>query len=247
MTTLAGGAPGPRLEPAPLREGVEAWFTGRANRPDPAVGQAGNLSHRRPHVPSVLVADRAAVGAATDTDWTAWHLMQQVHGADVAVVGADTPRGAELRGVDVLVTGEQDRVLAVGAADCVPLLLASDRAVAAAHVGRPGLAAGAVDAALDALPGDGVVAVVGPAIGGCCYEVPAEMRDEVTTRSHPAAASSTTWGTPSLDIPAAVLAQLADRGVDARRVGGCTRCGDGWFSHRADPAAGRHLGLVVRR
>lgn len=247
MTLTAADVPGPRVEHVALHDAADAWFTGRAPRDAPAVGAAGNLSHHRPHVPAVLAADRAAVGRATGTDPTTWHLMTQVHGADVAVVDAATPPGAELRGVDVLVTGEQGRVLAVGTADCVPLLLASTEAVAAAHVGRGGLAAGAVAAALEALPGDDVRAVVGPSIGGCCYEVPASMRDEVVAASHDAAAAETTWGTPSLDIPAAVVALLAERGVRVDRVGGCTRCSDGWFSHRADPTTGRQLGLVVRR
>ncbi len=243
----AATATGPRVDHVRLSDGVDAWFTGVAARPDPAVGRAGNLSHRRPHVPAVLAADRAAVGAGTGTDPDAWHLMVQVHGADVGVVDATTPSGAELRGVDALVTDQPGRVLAVAAADCVPVLLASEGGVAAVHAGRRGAAAGVVGAALAALPGAPLAAAVGPAIGGCCYEVPAAMQAEVLAEVHPAAAATTTWGTPSLDLPAAVVAELAGAGVEAVRVGGCTRCEPGWFSHRADPAAGRHLGLVVRR
>ena len=72
------------------------------------------------------------------------------------------------------------------------------------------------------------------------------MCDEVAA-AHPSARATTTWGTPSLDLPRAVLDGLAAAGVRAERVGGCTRCEPGWFSHRADPGAGRQLGLVVRR
>jgi polyphenol oxidase len=92
-------------------------------------------------------------------------------------------------------------------------------------------------------------AVVGPAIGGCCYEVPGELRDEVGAVA-PMAVTETTWGTPALDLPTAVTARLEALGVRVlERVGGCTRCdADGrWFSHRADPATGRQVGLVVRR
>ena len=238
--------PAPRVLPVALRDGVDAWFTGTSEAPAPAIGRAGNLSHHRPHVPSVLAADRAAVGAATATDPGDWHLMVQVHGADVAVVGVDTPRGTEARDVDALVTIERGRVLAVAAADCVPVLLASELGVAAVHAGRRGVEQGAVAATVRALPGDDIVAVVGPAIGGCCYEVPAQMQTEVC-RVVPTAEATTTWGTPSLDLPRAVLDELAALGVRATQAGGCTRCTDGWFSHRADPGAGRHLGLVVRR
>lgn len=238
--------PGPRVVEASLGDDVGAWFTGRAERPDPPVGRAGNLSHHRPHVPAVLAQDRAAVGRVTGTDPAAWHLMVQVHGGEVATVGPDTAPGSELRDVDALVTTERGRVLAVAAADCVPVLLATDEAVGAVHAGRRGVEAGVVDVALEAMPGAGARAVVGPAIGGCCYEVPAAMQREVLGVA-PAAEATTTWGTPSLDLPAAVVAGLEERGVPVERVGGCTRCEQGWFSHRADPGAGRQFGLVVRR
>lgn len=242
MTTETG----PSVTSVALGPGVGAWFTGTASRPDPAVGRAGNLSHHRPHIPSVLDADRTAVGAATGTDPTTWHLMVQVHGAAVGVVDEVTAPGAEIRDVDALVTDQRERVLGVAAADCVPVLLASDSAVGAVHAGRRGVESGVVDAALAALGGEDVRAAVGPAIGGCCYEVPAQMQAEVC-RVAPEAESTTTWGTPSLDLPTAVVAHLEARGVATTRVGGCTRCEPGWFSHRADPGAGRHLGLVVRR
>ena len=241
MTTTS-----PRILQAPLGEGVGAWFTGRAERPDPAVGRAGNLSHHRPHVPSVLAADRADVGRATNTEPARWHLMDQVHGADVAEVTGETPPGAELEGVDGLVTSEPGRVLGVAAADCVPVLLAGPRAVGAVHAGRRGVQAGVVAAAVGAVPGEVDRAAVGPAIGGCCYEVPAAMQAEVLEVA-PVAEATTTWGTPSLDLPAAVTAVLQERGIEVVRVGGCTRCEPGWFSHRADPDTGRQLGLVVLR
>jgi YfiH family protein len=236
----------PRVLPVALRDGVDAWFTGTSEAPPPDIGRAGNLSHHRPHLPSVLAADRAAVGAATGTDAGDWHLMVQVHGAAVGVVDHHTPPGAELGEVDALVTAETGRVLGVAAADCVPILLASELGIAAVHAGRRGVAEGVVTATVAVLPGEDVVAVVGPAIGGCCYEVPAVMQAEIC-RVAPIAEATTTWGTPSLDLPRVVLDQLAALGVTATRAGGCTRCTDGWFSHRADPGAGRHLGLVVRR
>jgi polyphenol oxidase len=244
----------PLVLPVDLGPGVRAAVTGRDTAATaPAVGAAGNLSHRRPHRPDDLARARREVGAATGTDPVTWHLLHQVHGADVAVVGADTPIGAELRGVDAAVTSEPGRPLAVQTADCVPVLLVGPTAIGVAHAGRAGVVLGVVEAVLDAVvalgqPRHHLRAAVGPAIGGCCYEVPAVMRDEVAT-THPAAAATTTWGTPSLDLPAAVAATLGANGVaTVTSVGGCTRCDAGgrWFSHRSDPDAGRQLGMVVR-
>lgn len=143
-------------------------------------------------------------------------------------------------------------------------------AVAAVHSGRRGLAAGVVPAAVEALraaahealdggeAGPAVVAhdgvpstlvlraVVGPAICGRCYEVPAELRDEVAAVV-PQAAATTSWGTPSLDLPAGVLAQLQEAGVAARALAVCTHEDPRLFSHRRDGVTGRFAGVIATR
>jgi copper oxidase (laccase) domain-containing protein len=63
----------------------------------------------------------------------------------------------------------------------------------------------------------------------------------------PATYATTSWGTPSLDLGAGVLAQLAESGVPAVRVGGCTREDESLHSYRRDgTAAGRLAGVVWR-
>jgi polyphenol oxidase len=248
------------IEEVELDPHVAAWFTGRGGDAPadtagaPALGAAGNLSHARPHRPDDLAAARHVVGARTRTDPATWHHMRQVHGREVGRIGATTSIGAELRGVDALVTAEVDRPLVVQVADCVPVLLAGPVTAGVVHAGRRGVVAGIVAATLAALgdlgdrAGD-LSAVVGPAIGGCCYEVPAGLQAEVVT-AVPGAGATTTWGAPALDLPGAVVAQLAAGGVArVTRAGGCTRCDpeQRWFSHRADPGTGRQIGLLVRR
>lgn len=183
--------------------------------------------------------------------------MRQVHGDGVAVVDR-SDAAAVVPDVDALVTTEKDLGLVVLVADCVPVLLGVPGAgVAAVHAGHPGVRARIVPAAVAVLaaatgraPVD-VRAVVGPAIGPCCYEVPADMRARFAARVDQVAAS-TTWGTPSLDLPSAVSAQLRAAGVTAiSRAGACTRCERGeWFSHRATTGigapAGRNAGIVRR-
>jgi hypothetical protein len=184
-------------------------------------------------------------------------FMQQVHGRQVEVVGtADRGRGLDAHdhgvpSADALVTFDVDVAVVVLVADCVPVLLSDPgRAVAAVHAGRAGVASGVVGAAIDAMAqhhGDRVEAVVGPAIGGCCYEVEPELADAVAADT-PAARATTTWGTASLDLPAAVEQQLRSRGVRrVTRAGECTRCSGGrWFSHRREPGTGRQAGVIVR-
>jgi YfiH family protein len=111
--------------------------------------------------------------------------VRQVHGASVVVVREGGSERGGTDEADIIVTGAPGIGLAVRAADCVPLLIADERtgAVAAAHGGWRGLAAGVPSAAVTALarefgcrPSD-LVAAIGPSIGACCYEVGTEVRD----------------------------------------------------------------------
>jgi hypothetical protein len=200
---------------------------------------------------------RARLAAAVGGDAEQLVFMQQVHGAQAAVVGA-ADRGRGLRAhnhgvpaVDALVTFDVDVAVAVLVADCVPVVLVDPhRAVAAVHAGRDGVMAGVVTATMEAIASpvpERVRAVIGPAIGGCCYEVPQAMAEQMAG-GVPEALATTSWGTTALDLPAAVTAQLRGEGVtDIRRVGGCTRCdGTRWFSHRRAPARGRQAGVAIR-
>jgi copper oxidase (laccase) domain-containing protein len=65
----------------------------------------------------------------------------------------------------------------------------------------------------------------------------------------PEAVTTTSWGTPALDLGAGVRAQLAADDVEVVDVSRCTRESVDLYSHRRDGAgAGRHAGLVrIRR
>lgn len=238
--------------------GVLVHFTGAQldGLPD------ANLAHHRPHVPEHLAAARAQVGERTRTHPGAWHLMRQVHGADVAVVDEDVPVGAELRDVDVMVTTLPDRPLVVLTADCLPIVAAGPRAVGVAHAGWRGIVAGAPEALIAAMVGLGERAedlrvVIGPAIGPCCYAVGPEVVEAVGGRVG-SAVTTTRDGAPSVDLRLAAhtamrrggVLSTTDLEVGQGASGGpglCTACGTGWFSHRRDPNAGRQAALVVRR
>lgn len=173
--------------------------------------------------------------------------LVQVHGAGVTVVEPGAPV-ARPEG-DALVTREPDVVLMVRVADCVPLLLHAEGigAVAAVHCGRPGLLAGVVPRTLEWLRAWGATDItgwIGPHVCGACYEVPAEMRDEVAA-AVPAARATTSWGTPSLDLGAGVASQLEAGGVAVEDVSRCTRESADLYSYRRDGIdAGRQAGLI---
>jgi hypothetical protein len=106
--------------------------------------------------------------------------MRQFHSDVIRLVseyGEEAARG------DALITRAPGPLLGVQTADCVPILLADTRqhAVAAIHAGWRGTLARIAQKTLGRMrlefgtrPGD-VVAALGPAIGGACYEVGPEV------------------------------------------------------------------------
>jgi copper oxidase (laccase) domain-containing protein len=103
-------------------------------------------------------------------------------------------------------------------------------------------------AAMQDLGGDpaATTALVGPAICGQCYEVPASMQDEVAAIV-PAARSTTRSGTPALDVRAGIASQLRAAGVATVEVDPtCTAEAEMLYSHRRDGVTGRFAGIAVR-
>ncbi|MFF9061545.1 peptidoglycan editing factor PgeF [Streptomyces sp. NPDC101213] len=230
--------------------GAHFAFTDRWGGVSAAPYEELNLGGAVGDDPGAVRANRksAAESLGLEADRVVW--MNQVHGADVAVVDGpwDERRVPE---VDAVVTRERGLALAVLTADCTPVLLADPVAgvVAAAHAGRPGMVAGIVPAAVRAMVGLGaepsrIVARTGPAVCGRCYEVPEAMRAEVAA-VEPAAHAETSWGTPAVDVTAGVHAQLDRLGVhDRERSPVCTRESQDHFSYRRDRTTGRLAGYV---
>jgi YfiH family protein len=178
-------------------------------------------------------------------------LPRQVHGTRIALA----TRGARPE-ADGLVTTAAGLGVGVVTADCVPVLLVDRRARAAAavHAGWRGAAGGVLEAAVAELGGrfgsrlDHVEAVAGPAIGGCCYEIGADViaAFEGRTGSTTAPALSRVNGRHHLDLRTAVRLLLTAAGVRAVAIlGPCTACGGNYHSYRRDGAGtGRQLSFV---
>ncbi|WP_428831527.1 peptidoglycan editing factor PgeF [Actinocorallia cavernae] len=209
-----------------------------------------NLGGAVGDTPEAVAANRelAATSLGLDPARVVW--MNQVHGAEVAVV--DEPWGTRpVPEVDALVTARRGLALAVLTADCVPVLLADPVAgiAAAAHAGRPGMVKGVVPAAVRAMVELGaaperIVARTGPAVCGRCYEVPETMRAEVAA-VEPTAHAETSWGTPAVDVSAGVHAQLDRLGVcDRAHSPVCTLESGDHFSYRRDRTTGRLASYV---
>lgn len=208
-----------------------------------------NLSAGVDDDPAAVAANRARAARELAVPIV---FLQQVHRTRVAVV--DTvpgPGAADRPGYDAAVTALPGVGLAVLAADCVPVLLADPGAgvVGAAHAGRVGAVDGVLAATVEAMVGLGartgaIEVLLGPAVCGGCYEVPAAMRAQVEA-ALPGSAVRTRAGTPGLDLRAGLRHQLTALGV--ARIDGDPRCtmeDHDLFSHRRDAPTGRHAAIT---
>lgn len=204
--------------------------------------------------PAAVLANRRGLCHLLGVDAGRVGWLTQVHGADVVEVrpeGPPSPRfGEHPDGApegDALVTSVTGLPLVVQVADCLPVLLwrRDTPRVAAVHAGWRGVVAGVLQNAVAALGEPGRVgAVIGPAVGPCCYPVSDYVRDVFTSRFGAGVAVG-----PAVDLPEAAHRALVAAGVPARavtRTGVCTSCENGrFFSYRrAGGDCGRHAGVI---
>lgn len=161
--------------------------------------------------------------------------MRQVHGARVVCVEA--PGGGSGEEADALVSSHPGVALAVFAADCAPVAFGSPEGiVGVAHAGWRGLAAGVIEATVEAMRALGatqVAAGLGPCIRPGCYEFSPPDLDRVAAVLGDVVRSRTSAGAPALDLPAGVRAALEAAGASlVHDVGECTACSAELFSHR---------------
>lgn len=195
--------------------------------------------------PEVLAARRARITAVP------WTWLHQVHGPDVVRVSRPGDHaGAE---ADAAVTATPGAALAVHTADCAGVLLWScggaRTVVGAAHAGWRGLAAGVLEETVDAMAALGATDVhfeLGPCITGTEYEFGSEELDLLVERYGPAVRTSTRWGTPALDLPAAVRTALQARGAreDAEGPHVCTASSGSHYSWRARRDTARQAAVI---
>lgn len=165
-----------------------------------------------------------------------WAYLRQVHGG--AVLSASGPG---LQGeADALVTTIPMLPMAVAVADCLPVVLRGRGAAGIAHAGWRGAAAGVIANVVEAMIAVGAPpeqAAIGPGIGPCCFEVGPEVAE-----SFDGFGASTGWGTASVDLIAAVRAQLD--GIPTVVTGECTYCGVGYHSYRRDRTKERQVAVA---
>jgi hypothetical protein len=176
----------------------------------------------------------------------------QVHGTTVLCsrTNTDVPEyDSATMQPPVEADGQATSVVGVGAmvltADCLPVALGTNGAVAMVHAGWRGLAAGILEEGVRVvreIGGEGdIVAIVGPGAGPCCYEVGEEV--------HAAFGADHRAHSPHsrpIDLKAIARDRLLAVGVtEVQDVAACTICDERFFSYRReDTRAGRQGGVA---
>ena len=184
----------------------------------------------------------AAVGADAHTATMAW----QVHGGAVTEA---RPRGILERTVfdkcDGLWSDRPGQAMALVTADCYPVaIVRSDGAAALCvlHVGWRGLLDGIVSSGVAALGSEELMAMVGPGIGPCCYEVGEEVSAPFRERFGDEVVPD-----GKLDLGGATVLALREAGAaSVERTGHCTACEpELFFSHRRDRGRTGRQGVIA--
>jgi polyphenol oxidase len=228
--------------------GARALFTTRRGGFSDGAFATLNLGRLTADDPHAVGRNRAALQSCAGRRLA---MIRQVHGsrvlalADPGQASGPEPR-RDLEEADGQATALRGLAPMVMTADCLPIALAGEGAVAIVHAGWRGLAEGIVAEGVRAvreLGGTGMIeAAIGPGAGACCYEVGEEVHERF--RAYGARARHGN----NLNLKAIAKEQLFAAGVSGvHDTGLCTICSPPslFFSHRRDNGVtGRQAGLV---
>jgi YfiH family protein len=213
--------------------GYVVAFTTRVGGVSEGVYESLNLTIGTGDQPERVEENRRRVCERLSLPYERLSFNRQVHSPTVHRAGKRGEPG------DGLWTDEAGLPMLAFSADCLPIAVArtdGERRLAVVHAGWRGLSEGVVPTAVEAV-GGASAAVVGPAIGPCCYEVGEEVSslfDEDLTVNR------------RLDLWSAAERALRRAGVAVvERVDLCTRCNpELFFSHRRSGRARGVQGVV---
>ena len=188
-------------------------------------------------------------------------VVNQVHGDRILII--DQPVDSlsnQNHKYDAIITGQQGLAIGIKTADCVPIFFADTvkRIVGVAHAGWRGTALNIAKKVVETFinrfssKADNIIALIGPAIGPCCYQV-----DEFVFNAMETHENRDTFFCPCpqqgrwmLDLPLANKLQIIGTGIPQKNIftaDYCTSCNtDILYSHRGEGGnTGRQLNFIM--
>jgi YfiH family protein len=189
------------------------------------------------------------------------YQVRQVHGDKIYELKAPLNSVENVADIaaDAIITRLVNTPIAVLTADCVPVVIYDSRLHVAGvvHAGRMGTAQNILFKTIKTLqktygckPED-ILVGLGPAIGGCCYEVDAPCIEpfKKQTRGWPRFVKKSSSGKFMLDLIAANIKDARKAGLETKNIsqtGKCTSCEvDRFFSYRREGTTGRMMTVVM--
>jgi len=225
--------------------GYEVVFSTRQGGVSEGPFQSLNLGRMTGDEPERVDENRRRLCAEVGADPEKIALNRQQHTA-IANRAVPGSRGVPGDGLWSDTPGEPMLALA---ADCLSIAIArangSEPALAVLHAGWKGLLEGVVDECVRVLGGSRLQAMIGPAIGPCCYEVGPEVEEAFAARF-----GAGLMRARKLDLWSAGERALRAAGVEqVERADLCTRCNPELFfsERRQGKPRGTHgvLGVVA--
>jgi hypothetical protein len=243
-----------------LPEKASLVFTNRHGGVSKPPYDSLNLGFRGGDDPSDVAENRSIVASRLGIEPERFIYLEQVHSTSVRrATSVDGARaldpGDAFAETDGSYSFEPLTVLAVLTADCLPVALAHRDGlfVALLHAGWKGTIGNIVSSALSAIRREvsfdpqEIVAVMGPGIGPCCYQVD-EGRAFSFVEEYGDDAGVVRWGArPSIDLFAANRINLIREGLreeNIKTAGFCTCCNPDCFSFRREGRTGRQAALL---
>ena len=188
-------------------------------------------------------------------------VVNQVHGDRILII--DQPVDSlsnQQHNYDAIITDQQGLAIGIKTADCVPIFFADTvkRIVGVAHAGWRGTALNIAKKVAETFinrfssKADNITALIGPAIGPCCYQV-----DEFVFNALETHENRDTFFCPCpqqgrwmLDLPLANKLQIIGTGIPQKNIftaDYCTSCNtDILYSHRGEGGnTGRQLNFIM--
>ena len=231
-------------------------FTGREDGESDAPYAALNLAYHVGDDPLRVDRNHAIAAETLGYDLNRLVHMRQIHSDRVVrcTPGMDFDTRPEC---DALITDAAGQPLMVMVADCTPVLMYDPvrHAAAAVHAGRAGALKNIVAETVKRMQtaygteAGALLAVLGPSIHACCYEIGPEVAAKVKAAGY-GYALSVRHGRSHLDVNRILAAQLREAGLPASHIDDsaeCTSCrSDRLFSYRASGGiTGRQAGIIM--
>ncbi len=234
----------------PVPEGVGCLITTRQGGVSQGCYSSFNLGDHVGDSPEAVAANRSRLmrNIGAQPVW-----LNQVHGTRV-LDAAEQQNEKMPAQADATYARDRGTASVVMTADCLPVLFCDDAGsvVAAAHAGWRGLCAGVLEETVRAMgvPGNRLLAYLGPAIGPQAFEVGDEVRSAFVVCSQEAdkAFVPLASGKWLADIYQLARQRLSSQGVERIFGGDCCTFSEPerFFSYRRDGQTGRMASLIWR-